>query len=64
MSIGTSEPVDCADPMAAAVDRISAASGVLFVVAAGNLGGRRGDRQPGVRRVRVRQTLTRFYGIR
>ncbi|MGY4770716.1 S8 family serine peptidase [Kribbella sp. CWNU-51] len=39
MSIGTSEPVDCTDPMAAAVDRISASSGVLFVVAAGNLGG-------------------------
>lgn len=39
MSIGTSEPVDCTDPMAAAVDRISAESGVLFVVAAGNLGG-------------------------
>jgi len=39
MSIGTSEPVDCTDPMAQAVDRISAASGVLFVVAAGNLGG-------------------------
>ncbi|WP_344215941.1 S8 family serine peptidase [Kribbella sancticallisti] len=39
MSIGTSEPVDCTDPMAAAVDRISAASGVLFVVAAGNLYG-------------------------
>ncbi|GAB2609216.1 S8 family peptidase [Kribbella endophytica] len=39
MSIGTSEPVDCTDPMAEAVDRISAASGVLFVVAAGNLYG-------------------------
>ncbi|MEV5967899.1 S8 family serine peptidase [Kribbella sp. NPDC051952] len=39
MSIGTSEPVDCTDPMAAAVDQLSAASGVLFVVAAGNLGG-------------------------
>jgi subtilisin family serine protease len=39
MSIGTSQPVDCTDPMAAAVDRISASSGVLFVVAAGNLGG-------------------------
>lgn len=39
MSIGTSEPVDCTDPMAAAVDRIGASSGVLFVVAAGNLGG-------------------------
>ncbi|MGW1345170.1 S8 family peptidase [Kribbella sp. NPDC002412] len=39
MSIGTSEPVDCTDPMAAAVDRISAESGVLFVVAAGNLYG-------------------------
>ncbi len=39
MSIGTSEPVDCTDPMAAAVDRISASSGVLFVVAAGNLYG-------------------------
>lgn len=39
MSIGTSEPVDCTDPMAEAVDRISASSGVLFVVAAGNLYG-------------------------
>ncbi|WP_433159530.1 S8 family serine peptidase [Kribbella sp. CA-247076] len=39
MSIGTSEPVDCTDPMAAAVDRISAESGVLIVVAAGNLYG-------------------------
>lgn len=39
MSIGTSEPVDCTDPMAAAVDVISKESGVLFVIAAGNLGG-------------------------
>jgi subtilisin family serine protease len=39
MSIGTSEPADCTDPMAAAVDRINASSGVLFVIAAGNLGG-------------------------
>jgi subtilisin family serine protease len=39
MSIGTSEPADCTDPMAAAVDRISASSGVLIVVAAGNLYG-------------------------
>jgi subtilisin family serine protease len=39
MSIGTSEPADCTDPMAAAVDRISANSGALFVIAAGNLGG-------------------------
>jgi hypothetical protein len=39
MSIGTSEPVDCTDPMPAAVYRIGAESGVLFVVAAGNLGG-------------------------
>jgi subtilisin family serine protease len=39
MSIGTSEPVDCTDPMAAAVDRISKESGVPIVVAAGNLGG-------------------------
>jgi len=39
MSIGTSEPSDCLDPMAEAVDAISASSDVLVVVAAGNLGG-------------------------
>ena len=39
MSIGTQEPVDCTDPMAAAVNRMSKESGVLFVIAAGNLGG-------------------------
>lgn len=41
MSIGTSEPVDCTDPMAEALNRLSAESGTLFVVAAGNLGGPR-----------------------
>jgi subtilisin family serine protease len=37
MSIGTSEPADCSDPMA--TDRISAGSGVLLVLAAGGLDG-------------------------
>jgi subtilisin family serine protease len=37
MSIGTSEPADCSDPMA--TDRISAGSGVLLVLAAGDLDG-------------------------
>ncbi len=39
MSIGTDEPADCTDPMAEAMNRLSASSDTLFVVAAGNLGG-------------------------
>ena len=39
MSIGTGEPADCTDPMAEALNRLSASSDALFVVAAGNLGG-------------------------
>lgn len=37
MSLGSNEPlVDCTDPMAAAVDRLSADGKTLFVIAAGN----------------------------
>jgi subtilisin family serine protease len=38
ISVSTSEPADFTYPMAAAVGRISASSGVLFVIAARNLG--------------------------
>ncbi|MFF3306762.1 S8 family serine peptidase [Streptomyces sp. NPDC002952] len=38
MSLGSAEPSDGTDPMAAAVDALSAETGALFVVAAGNTG--------------------------
>ncbi|MET7696610.1 S8 family serine peptidase [Streptomyces sp. NPDC005485] len=38
MSLGSTEPSDGTDPMAAAVDTLSAETGVLFVIAAGNTG--------------------------
>ncbi|SHM23217.1 S8 family serine peptidase [Actinacidiphila paucisporea] len=38
MSLGGSDPSDGTDPMSQAVDRLSAQSGALFVVAAGNTG--------------------------
>ncbi|MFF1447290.1 S8 family serine peptidase [Streptomyces sp. NPDC058274] len=38
MSLGSSEPSDGTDPMAAAVDSLSRETGALFVVAAGNTG--------------------------
>ncbi|MFE9834628.1 S8 family serine peptidase [Streptomyces sp. NPDC005551] len=38
MSLGSSEPSDGTDPMAAAVDALSRETGALFVVAAGNTG--------------------------
>ncbi|MGF1241787.1 S8 family serine peptidase [Streptomyces sp. 2-6] len=38
MSLGSEEPSDGADPMAQAVDTLSAETGALFVVAAGNTG--------------------------
>jgi len=39
MSLGTRLPAGADDPMAQAVDQLSASSGALFVIAAGNLGG-------------------------
>ncbi|MFD9007332.1 S8 family serine peptidase [Streptomyces sp. NPDC059582] len=39
MSLGTGQVSDGTDPMSQAVDRLSAQTGALFVVAAGNLGG-------------------------
>ncbi|MET8135870.1 S8 family serine peptidase [Streptomyces sp. NPDC005251] len=38
MSLGSSEPSDGTDPMAAAVDTLSKETGALFVIAAGNTG--------------------------
>ncbi|MFB6709592.1 S8 family serine peptidase [Streptomyces sp. NPDC056333] len=38
MSLGTDEVSDGTDPMSQAVDRLSAQTGALFVIAAGNLG--------------------------
>ncbi|MEU3604745.1 S8 family serine peptidase [Streptomyces sp. NPDC035033] len=38
MSLGSREPSDGTDPMAQAVDRLSAETGALFVIAAGNTG--------------------------
>ncbi|MFJ4807977.1 S8 family serine peptidase [Streptomyces longwoodensis] len=38
LSLGTTEPSDGTDPMARAVDTLSAETGALFVVAAGNTG--------------------------
>ncbi|WP_246040900.1 S8 family serine peptidase [Streptomyces cadmiisoli] len=38
MSLGTSQPSDGTDPLSQAVDRLSARTGALFVIAAGNEG--------------------------
>ena len=38
MSLGTTEPSDGTDPMSQAVDTLTADTGALFVIAAGNLG--------------------------
>ena len=38
LSLGSTEPSDGTDPMAAAVDTLSAETGALFVIAAGNTG--------------------------
>ncbi len=39
MSLGTDQPSDGTDPISQAIDRLSAQTGALFVVAAGNVGG-------------------------
>ncbi|MBC9712984.1 S8 family serine peptidase [Streptomyces sp. TRM66268-LWL] len=38
MSLGTSEPSDCADPMSQATEELAQKNGTLFVIAAGNIG--------------------------
>src|SRR5262245_20658231 len=38
MSLGRSEPTDGSDPLSAAVNRLTADTGTLFVIAAGNAG--------------------------
>lgn len=38
MSLGSTEPTDGSDPLSAAVDQLTAQSGTLFVIAAGNAG--------------------------
>ncbi|MFI8182830.1 S8 family serine peptidase [Actinacidiphila glaucinigra] len=38
MSLGSENPSDGTDPLSAAVDRLSAQTGALFVIAAGNMG--------------------------
>ncbi len=47
MSLGSYEPSDGTDPMARAVDELSAAHGTLFVIAAGNYGRISGIGSPG-----------------
>jgi subtilisin family serine protease len=47
MSLGSSEPTDCTDPMAQAATRLSAQSTTLFVIAAGNNGIRETVSSPG-----------------
>lgn len=47
MSLGSSEASDGTDPMAAAVDELSAETGALFVIAAGNYGRVSGIGSPG-----------------
>ena len=51
MSLGSSWPDEGTDPMSLALNRITAQTGALFVVAAGNSGGPIGS--PGVRRRRA-----------
>lgn len=43
LSLGSSEPDDGTNPLSAAVNELTSASGTLFVVAAGNLGPARGS---------------------
>lgn len=47
MSLGSTEPSDGTDPMALAVDELSASTGALFVIAAGNYGRVSGIGSPG-----------------
>ncbi|GAB3619866.1 S8 family serine peptidase [Glutamicibacter endophyticus] len=47
MSLGSTEPTDCTDPMALASEKLSAQSKTLFVVAAGNSGLRETVSSPG-----------------
>ncbi len=47
MSLGGSEPSDGTDPMSQALDQLSAQSGALFVVAAGNTGSEASMSAPG-----------------
>ncbi|UWE11046.1 S8 family serine peptidase [Actinacidiphila bryophytorum] len=47
MSLGGTDPSDGTDPMSQAVDRLSAQSGALFVVAAGNTGAEASMSAPG-----------------
>jgi subtilisin family serine protease len=47
MSLGGSDPSDGTDPMSQAVDRLTAQSGALFVVAAGNTGAEASMSAPG-----------------
>lgn len=47
MSLGSSEPTDCTDPMAQAAARLSEQSTTLFVIAAGNAGIRETVSSPG-----------------
>lgn len=47
MSLGSTEPSDGTDPMALAVDELSAETGALFVIAAGNYGRVGGIGSPG-----------------
>ncbi|MEV0645650.1 S8 family serine peptidase [Phytomonospora sp. NPDC050363] len=47
MSLGSSEPTDCTDPMAQAAAELSAQSKTLFVIAAGNSGMRETVSSPG-----------------
>lgn len=47
MSLGSSEPTDCTDPMALATAQLTEQSHTLFVVAAGNAGARETISSPG-----------------
>jgi len=38
MSLGSTQPSDCSDPMSVAAEKLAKSSGTLFVIAAGNLG--------------------------
>ncbi|MER7172355.1 S8 family serine peptidase [Streptomyces mesophilus] len=38
MSLGTSDPSDCSDPMSQATEELARKTGTLFVIAAGNIG--------------------------
>ncbi|MEQ7004663.1 S8 family serine peptidase [Actinopolymorpha sp. B17G11] len=47
MSLGSSAPADCTDPVAAAAKRLTEQTTTLFVIAAGNTGVREGVTSPG-----------------